>query len=46
MRIRRGKRLVMRLGSRRILLAALEEGLGLRLHAEEIARTGAAGLAA
>ena len=32
--------------ARRILTAAREQGLGLRLHAEEIARTGAAGLAA
>lgn len=32
--------------ARRILLAAREHGLGLRLHAEEIARTGAAALAA
>ena len=32
--------------ARRILTAARAEGLGLRLHAEEIARTGAAGLAA
>ncbi|MGH8970995.1 MAG: imidazolonepropionase [Actinomycetes bacterium] len=32
--------------ARRILLAAREHGLGLRLHAEEIARTGAARLAA
>lgn len=32
--------------ARRILLAAREQGLGLRLHAEEIARTGAAALAA
>jgi imidazolonepropionase len=32
--------------ARRILTAAREAGLGLRLHAEEIARTGAAGLAA
>ena len=32
--------------ARRILTAAREHGLGLRLHAEEIARTGAAGLAA
>lgn len=32
--------------ARRILLAAREAGLGLRLHAEEIARTGAARLAA
>jgi imidazolonepropionase len=32
--------------TRRILTAARAEGLGLRLHAEEIARTGAAGLAA
>jgi imidazolonepropionase len=32
--------------ARRILTAARSHGLGLRLHAEEIARTGAAGLAA
>ena len=32
--------------ARRILTAAREHGLGLRLHAEEIARTGAAALAA
>ena len=32
--------------TRRILEAARHNGLGLRLHAEEIARTGAAGLAA
>jgi imidazolonepropionase len=32
--------------ARRILTAARGHGLGLRLHAEEIARTGAAGLAA
>lgn len=32
--------------ARRILLAARGHGLGLRLHAEEIGRTGAAGLAA
>jgi imidazolonepropionase len=32
--------------ARRILLAAQEEGLGLRLHAEEIAHTGGAALAA
>ena len=32
--------------ARQILLAAREQGMGLRLHAEEIARTGAAGLAA
>jgi imidazolonepropionase len=32
--------------ARRILLAGAEQGLGLRLHAEEIAHTGAAGLAA
>ena len=32
--------------ARRILVAAREHGMGLRLHAEEIARTGAAGLAA
>ncbi len=32
--------------ARRILTAARDEGLGLRLHAEEIARTGAAALAA
>ncbi len=32
--------------ARRILTAARGQGLGLRLHAEEIARTGAAGLAA
>jgi imidazolonepropionase len=32
--------------ARQILLAARESGLGLRLHAEEIAPTGAAGLAA
>jgi imidazolonepropionase len=32
--------------ARRILVAAREQGMGLRLHAEEIARTGAAGLAA
>lgn len=32
--------------ARRILLAARAHGLGLRLHAEEIARTGAAALAA
>ena len=32
--------------ARRILVAAAAQGLGLRLHAEEIARTGAAGLAA
>lgn len=32
--------------ARRILTAAREVGMGLRLHAEEIARTGAAGLAA
>jgi imidazolonepropionase len=32
--------------ARRILTAARTHGLGLRLHAEEIARTGAAGLAA
>ena len=32
--------------ARRILTAAQEHGLGLRLHAEEIARTGAAALAA
>ena len=32
--------------ARRILQAAREHGLGLRLHAEEIARTGAAALAA
>ncbi len=32
--------------ARRILTAARDHGLGLRLHAEEIARTGAAGLAA
>ena len=32
--------------ARRILRAAAAEGLGLRLHAEEIAHTGAAGLAA
>jgi imidazolonepropionase len=32
--------------ARRILMAARDEGLGLRLHAEEIAATGAAALAA
>jgi len=32
--------------ARRILTAAREQGMGLRLHAEEIARTGAAALAA
>jgi imidazolonepropionase len=32
--------------ARRILTAARDQGMGLRLHAEEIARTGAAGLAA
>lgn len=32
--------------ARRILVAARQAGMGLRLHAEEIARTGAAGLAA
>lgn len=32
--------------ARRILRAARDHGMGLRLHAEEIARTGAAGLAA
>ena len=32
--------------ARQILVAAREQGMGLRLHAEEIARTGAAGLAA
>lgn len=32
--------------ARRILMAARDHGMGLRLHAEEIARTGAAGLAA
>ena len=32
--------------ARQILTAAREQGMGLRLHAEEIARTGAAGLAA
>lgn len=32
--------------ARRILLAARDQGMGLRLHAEEIARTGASALAA